>query len=214
MRVIEEKDLLPYITGRDESRNLEFKPGFVWNDLSSRKIQEEVIKAVIALSNTPQGGDIVLGIKVKAGNSKIILEGVQQTHIKYFTDNYEKVEQEIHKYCSRTPRFEIVSGSAHVAEEMKDFILIRVEEYFDMPILTIEHGKEKEDNGKSFVISSDTLYIRTQNAPWSSRKATYREFEETITYAADKLRRQLKMRGYIKLDDLDVKLKEERADYE
>ncbi|MBU0974382.1 ATP-binding protein [Patescibacteria group bacterium] len=217
MRQINEQEILNSILAREESRNFEFKPGFQWTELKSRKLKEEVIKSIVAMSNTPSGGDIVLGIVWNQRIRRHEPRGVNSKHLTYFTENYEQIEQQIHKICSQTPDFEIQWGEARIekGKPRKRFIRIRVTEFSIYPILTIDHGKEREDTGtKDFVIKEDTLYVRTKKATWSSRKATWKEFEEVIRLTADKYRKQLKVRGYVKLDSLSVRLKEEREDYE
>ena len=106
-------EILSVISGRQEGRRLEFKPGFHWTEEKSKKIREELIKAIIAMANTPSGGDIVLGMKWNQSKSKHEAKGVKPKELKYFTNNYEKIEQQVHKYCSQTPEFEIQWGAGN-----------------------------------------------------------------------------------------------------
>ena len=48
--------------GATETRSLEFKEGFNWEAQVSAKLKDELIKAILSMSNTPGGGAIILGI--------------------------------------------------------------------------------------------------------------------------------------------------------
>ncbi|MDD5731501.1 MAG: putative DNA binding domain-containing protein [Patescibacteria group bacterium] len=219
MRKIDEQELSGYLIGREEGRNLEFKPPFMWCAEESKKIKEETIKAVIAMSNTFGGGAIIIGIEVnkKSTKEKYSIVGINDKVFDWFNKNYEEIEKDIHRYCSITPEFEITWGEIECGDpwKMRKFILINVDEFSIMPIMCIANGKTREDSGiKDFLLKQDTIYSRTYKAQWSSRKCGVKELEEIIQLAADKYKQDLKIRGYVKLDSLVVKLKEERSDYE
>jgi predicted HTH transcriptional regulator len=207
-------DFQKLISGGTESRELEFKPGFNWLELSSRKLKEETIKAIISMANT-KGGSVVLGIKEDKKKRKLTVEGIKRKFVNIFEKHEEDILAEVHRYCSQPPNINFCWTDAEtLSSEKKLFIIIRIAEFEEFPILTTKPSKEKENNDKRFVIEADTLYVRSKSAPWSSRKAKQGEFEEVIRLAADKHRNNLKNRGYTKIDSLSDKFKEERADYD
>jgi predicted HTH transcriptional regulator len=218
MRKIEETELLGYVQATKEGRNLEFKPCLSWDDQKSRKLREEIIKSIIAMSNTPGGGVIILGIEhaQKGKKSSYKMVGATSSQIRWFGSHYEKVEKHIHESCSEPPDFEMVWGETDKVNGGKavKFVLIFVNEFNSLPIICSKTGSQKEDNKRDYVLREGDIYTRSYRATWSSKRCTTKELEEIIKLAADKHKQELKVRGYVKLDDLVVKLKEERVEYE
>lgn len=218
MRQIEEKEIRDYLlTG--ENRNIEYKPGFLWAEESSKKLKEEAIKTIIALSNTPKGGVLILGINhiQKSDGVKYEYPGVCPKNFNWLERNEERIQRDVHSYCSAPAEFEITYGLVKDNKETmpRKFILFNVNEFLTLPLITIKNSSTKEDSGsKKYVIEENEIYARSFKAIWSSRKCSYKELEDIVKMAADKYRTNLKLRGYVKLGSLEVKLREERADYE
>lgn len=215
MKILNEDILLSLIEGAVEARNLEFKEGFSWNDPNSRKLQEETVKAVIAMANIQGGGDIVLGLKTDSSKKKIDIKGVGEKEISSFEKQYEQIEQCVAKYSSQAINFVIYrSETDKLDKKSRKFIVFRVSEFSLYPCVCRVNGGQKEDGEKFYVLNEGFIYSRPRKAPWSSRKASAEEIEEIVRLSVDKYRQDLKLRGYVKLDSLVVKLKEERSDYE
>jgi hypothetical protein len=219
MRKIDEPKLLEYIQGTTEGRKLEFKPSLDWDDPNSKKLKEEIIKSIIAFSNIPTGGTIILGIDHRQDGSKIrySLSGVSQVQINWIDEHYEQIEKQVQNFCSEPPNFEFVWGATNKLDKMGKtlrFILVIVNEFVSLPIICSTTGSQKEENKIDYVLREGDIYTRSYRANWSSKRCTAKELEEIIKLTADKHRQELKLRGYVKLDDLVVKLKEERSEYE
>lgn len=218
MRQIDESEIKGYLLS-GENRTVEYKPDFSWSDSTSLKAKEETIKTIIALSNTPKGGVVVLGvshIQDKDGK-RHEFAGVSKKNLNWFLKNDELVQQAVHAFCSVPADFEITFGSAVLKKgsEPIDFIIIIVKEFSVSPIITIKNSSSKDDTGtKGCIIKENEIYARSFSAIWSSKKCGHRELEDIIKLAADKHRADLKSRGYVKLDSLKSKLEKERAIYE
>jgi len=218
MKKILALDFEPMIIGSGEGRSLEFKPGLVWNEPESRKLQEEIIKAMIAMSNTPSGGLIILGIESHTKKHKSIITGIDNQCYKSFNDYVEQIQQKVHSHCSQPIDFSFFEAETDkICGKKQKFIVIKISEFSIYPTLCTMSGGKLEDNNKHHVLEKDTLYVRSKAAPWSSKKASAQEFEEVVRLAADKYREDLTKRGYTKIDskkDFDKKLYTERSDYE
>lgn len=219
MRKIDEADILSYAQGTSENRKVEFKPSLDWEVQNSRKLREEIIKSIIAFSNIPGGGTVVLGISHQQKGDKVtyIPAGASERQVKWFEEHYEQIEKHVQDFCSDPPSFEFVWGETNKLDKKgvaKRFILAIVNEFNSLPVICSRTGTQKEENGKDYVLREGDIYTRSYRASWSSKRCTAKELEEIIKIAADKHRHELKLRGYVKLDDLVVKLKDERAEYE
>jgi hypothetical protein len=218
MRQIEEDELLGHIQAQKEDQNTEFKSAFDWHDVKSRKLKEEIIKAVIAMSNTPTGGRIILGIREDNKSKKKLMDGVRLDQISWIEKNFEKVESDIHKFCSDYPAFEFLQGNSGklVKGKLTYFIIISVTEFRARPIICKLTGDEQDEKNKK-ILSDGDMYVRTYDGQWASKKCSSKELEDVIKMATDKSQKDLEIRGYVRIDqvkDLMERLKKERTDYE
>lgn len=216
IRKISEDKLLERISTLSEKESVEFKSAFDWND--NRKMREEVIKAIMALSNTPKGGVVVIGLREDKKTKKVELDGVSMKQISWFEKNFNRVEADLHKFCSEYPDFEFVWGETDKSpvKKMTPFILIEVQEFQLRPLICVLTGDEKDEKDKK-ILSEGDLYVRSFSGEWCSKKCSPKEMEEIIKLSVDKSQRDLEVRGYVKIDqvkDLMEKLKKERSDYE
>ena len=218
MRELSQSEISGYLLA-GESRNVEFKPEFLWTAPESKKLKEEVIKTIIAMSNTPNGGVILIGITHLQQTDGILYEysGVSPRILRWYEQNGERVQRDVHSFCSVPADFQICFGLNREDENAREntFIVIKVNEFSTVPVITVANSSAREDTGSgNYIILSDNIYTRSFNATWSSKRCTHKELEDIIKMAADKYRVGLKLRGYVKLDSLEVKLKEERSEYE
>lgn len=187
--------LTSVLSGASENRRLEFKEGFNWEAQTSAKLRDELIKAVIAMSNTPGGGSIVLGIRTDTRNKKIYPEGFSKKDADSFTKNQEHVRTVIHGYCQRPIDIDIKQES-HPEDENKWFLVIQVSEFDKWPTVTVKPSSTKEDNGKNTVIENHAIYTRSKLAQWSSIKAGHQEVEDIVEIAVKKYDTHVRSLGY------------------
>jgi len=205
-------DLEELISGGKESRNVEFKEGFNWNNPKDPKIREELIKAILAMSNTPTGGIIILGIKTDTKKKTVSATGMPRKDVKSFIKNEEGIKRSVHNYGSQPARFTI---SQYKSKKDKLFVVFQVSEFEKWPIVCIRNGKTREDSGKRLVLEINTIYVRSKTAPWSSKRAGSQEIEDIIEMAVKKYDFRQRQLGYTRTNkSLRDKFREERALYE
>ncbi len=191
------KLLLSVFSGATESRNLEFKEGFNWEAEDSKKIRDELIKAILAMSNTPGGGFIILGIKTDTKKKKIYTDGFGIKDAQSFIKNEELIKKAVHDYCSRPLEMDIQS-ELHPDDSKKAFVIIQVEEFEKWPTVTSKPSTTKEDNKKIPVIEHHAIYTRSKLAQWSSIKAGPQEIEDIVETSVKKYDSHVRSLGYIR----------------
>jgi len=85
MKKLSEEQIALLLEAGYELRNKEYKPPFRWDDDKSKWAKDKVIRAVLAMTNTRYGGQIVIGIEVKDDRT-VILKGVTDEQLKSFDD--------------------------------------------------------------------------------------------------------------------------------
>lgn len=192
-------------SGALESRQLEFKEGFNWEFQESAKMREELIKAILSMSNTPNGGAIILGIRTDTKKKAIFPEGLIKKDADSFIKNVEQIKTVIHGYCQRPVDFDLQT-EVHPANTDRQFIIFQVAEFSKWPTITVKPGKIKENNGKLDVIENHAIYTRSKLAQWSSIKAGPQEIEDIIEAAVKKYDTHIRSLGYVKVRPIDKEI--------
>src|SRR3989344_1223096 len=192
-------------SGATENRQLEFKEGFNWEAQESTKLKDELIKAILSMSNTPGGGTIILGIRTDTKTKNIIPEGFSIKDAQSFTKNHEHIKTVVHGYCQRPIDFD-VQNEPHPEDENKRFIIFQVVEFSKWPTVTVKPSNTKEDNGKYSVIENHAIYARSKLAQWSSIKAGPQEIEDIIEVAVKKYDAHIRSLGYTKVTSRDKEI--------
>lgn len=187
--------LTSIFSGATETRRMEFKEGFNWESSESAKMRDELIKAVLAMSNTPGGGTIILGVRTDTKNKKIFPDGFSQKDSQSFIKNDEHIKTTIHGYCQRPIDFDI-SKEPHPADEEKWFVIFQVREFEKWPTISTKSSKSKENNGKNSVIENHAIYTRSKLAQWASIKAGPQEIEDIVETAVKKYDIHVQSLGY------------------
>lgn len=188
MKKLSEDQLKPLLEAGYESRNLEYKPAFLWGEEKSIAIQERVIKGILAMTNTRAGGQIVLGVsELEDGTLELI--GLSDAQLHSF-ENSDKVRGNIDKYAGSST-FDVVWGE----HNGKKYVIFTIPEFDDQPIICKNNG-QIQGNGK--ILVKDELYVRSKKSPYSSIKATEVEFREIIGMAVDKEKIKLETRGWFR----------------
>lgn len=167
-----------------ELRNIEHKPPFGWNDEKSQWVMEKVIRAILAMTNTRYGGQIIIGIEVSDDRS-VNLRGVTDEQLKSFGD-FDGVKGIVDGYSFTNTDFDISWG----AHESKKYVVITVQEFSEIPAICRKNGDSRG------VLTVYDIYARSKKAPYGSIKITDAEFREIIHMAVDKEKSNLKSRGW------------------
>jgi predicted HTH transcriptional regulator len=97
----------------EESLRMEFKASV---DTSSESwLRDELVRAILAMSNTDTGGDIVIGVKESSDNV-FLFEGVEQSHLEAF--NVDDFKTLIESFSVSPVSFELYEA---VLEENRRF---------------------------------------------------------------------------------------------
>jgi len=164
--------------GREE-RNLEYKSSMSWQDTSTKA---KIAKSAMAMANIPDGGAIVIGV-VKKGET-YDPRGMEQDHVSSFKqdDVMEHINQ---KYAD--PYVELTVRT--VNKDNKQFIVVQVSEFGQLPIICKNDGLENLLRGAIFTrsrVKHETIQVRSQT-----------EMREILDLAVDKEIRRLRSRGLI-----------------
>lgn len=167
-----------------ETRHIEFKQPFRWNDDNSVYLREKVIKAILGFSNTKDGGNIVIGITEDFDHHPQLV-GLSGEEIQSFS--YESIKGQIDSFGTSIISFEIKEAE----DKNKHFIVINVSDFEELPIIC------KKDSQTKDVMRRGDIYCRLLSGNISTDKATEKEMREIIEMATDKGDRKLNARGRI-----------------
>lgn len=160
MKELAENTLKQILQGNSENLNLEFKDSFDFeNNLWAR---EKLIRAILAMSNTRNGGYIVIGVKEKT--DKILdFSGLEESHLFLFKSKLEDLKAKVESFSSSPVSYEVGVGKY----KGKDFILIAVVEFYLNPLICRKNGEHKDK-----LLEEGAIYIRTLKDKPSSIKLT------------------------------------------
>lgn len=173
-----------------EEINIEYKDSLPWDHGGHCKI----LPAILAMANTKNGGDIIIGVKELAGGAFDFV-GMEDSHMqKYSNDNISRV---IVQYVSPMIDFEYHKDYVEDKGEQKFFIVIRVRESIQPVICTkkLQNSTGGGDNAANLALRKNALYIRSR-APIGSREvASESELRDLIERGVenkhDELRKQI-----------------------
>jgi predicted HTH transcriptional regulator len=183
MREIDESKIQEIIQGNTENLNIEFKETFDFND--KVWMREKLIRSIFAMSNTRNGGYIVIGIK-ENDNKTFSFNGVKEEHITTF--NNDNLKSKVESFSSFPVNYEIGYGLFND----KKYILISVSEFLLNPIICKKNGEDKEK-----ILEEGAIYIRTLKDKPSSVKITNPiDIQDILDRATDKQIIYLHKRGW------------------
>lgn len=158
-------EILELIENKQETKNCDFKDSFSWADLN-RNEQCEIIKDIIAMTNTKDGGRIVIGAEDRTFNVK----GLSDEQLKSF--DVTQINNLLHEYTDPKHSCSV----KQVTIDDKNLIIIEVPEFTEDIIIT------KKD---SSCFARGRIYIRTDAAS-SEMVPSNHEMRELIGRAITK----------------------------
>lgn len=195
MRILSSDEFQSLIEAGYESRRVEFKPPFSWNDEEYLWLREKAIQTMLALANTRDGGDIIIGIETKDDNS-VELNGLNEKQISSF--NYDLVKGIVDSFAMPGVNFDIAEGRY----DNKRFIVVRVSEFDEIPVIC-----KKDSQHKDLILRKGEIYCRSRSGPPATIRATEYEMREIIELAIDKGKKKLGERGYVATEQKSADLK-------
>ena len=159
--------LVQLITHGHEERNLEYKRDVSWKNTS---IRSKLIKSILAMSNIPDGGAIVIGVEEVGGS--FIPKGVSETNLNTFKQ--DDISSKVSTYAD--PYVEVTV--TQVKYDEREYVVIQVKEFADIPVLCKKDGPEGLQIGH--------LYTRPRRKIESVPVPSQIEMREIINLAIDK----------------------------
>jgi hypothetical protein len=184
-------DIKQKYEGAQEERGLEFKKGFLWSKSLPQKL--DIIKTAIAMFNTPQGGDIILGIEQKRNDSRLKYVGITKEQSNAFQKKEEEIKDMINSYTTINinPTFTIIEDESF--DPKKLFLVIGIPPYKEYPCLVKKDGGfipegTNHKKRKVYKFRKSDLLTRSKSVRVSSRKVEQEELNEMIELCAKGLR--------------------------
>lgn len=169
-----------YIQYGTEERRWEFKPPMAWSN-NQRKKKYEIAKAILALSNTINGGFIIFGISQKRDRSNGIefeRKGLTTRQFNTF-DNADDIGRFFNEKTNQELKFEIYGDTIQMDGKNKKFVVMQIyESQGAIPVICTCDFKTRDHHCR---IEKGVLYIRSISNPIESRMIkTNEEWEELI----------------------------------
>lgn len=164
-----------------EDRHLEFKPSFIWDKKDDIYQKERIIKAVLAMINTPTGGNIILGIEETLKKIPKLV-GANDEEFKSF-QQIEIIKRDIQKFSSAPIGINFTWGEYEEDDKKFKLIAISVSEFEEVPTICRENGAW-ENKGKKLLYKGD-IYSRLKKEV-SSDRITETELKEIVKMSLNK----------------------------
>jgi hypothetical protein len=144
-----DKDIKTLLEAKNETPNLDYKETLVW-DREHRDERLEVLKDILAMANTQDGGKIVFG--VRDGD----FEFVGLSDEAYDSFDTTPVNQFLHNYADPAFTCSIVKQEI----EGKKVVVIDIPEFSEIPIICKQSANSSSNTE---VLKKGAVYIRTKD---------------------------------------------------
>lgn len=212
------KELIEYILHGKEETYLEYKSSMKWTK-NPKKTEDKInnvaiAKAMLAMSNNPNGGVIVIGEKEK-NNGEFIQIGMGKAKQNSF--KYDDISRYIKNLCSPQIQFKIDRNRANINGKLKRFVIIQVTESLEFPVVAtklITHNKAEPALPENILLRENAIYIRAKSPIESREISSVQEWRELIYRILEKSKRELLKRmpcfEYIKENKRTKKTEQKR----
>ena len=160
----------------NETRTVEFKPSFQWpkniKALQNSPKAQEAIKTILALSNTADGGKIILGVEKDSSKERYILKGMKRTDLRTF--DHDLIFDHVRNFGRPDPRFQVLNTQFST----KNFIIFSVQSFTFSPIICRNYKNLQK-------LEDAAIYIRTHK-PETKKISEPWEMKELIDLTVDK----------------------------
>lgn len=165
------------LSAPNESKAVEFKPSIEWpqkiDTLQNSDKAQEIIKSILAMSNSRDGGKIILGVEKDAPTKKYTLKGMNPSELS--TYDQDLIFQQARNFGTPEPKFEILN----VEYEKMNFIVFAIQVFAFTPIIC------KNPKNKLNKLDDAAVYIRTDK-PESKKVTDPLEMAEIIDLAVER----------------------------
>lgn len=180
-----EEDVIKLINSKSENKNLDFKERFNW-DTATTEEKGDIVKDILAMSNTQDGGKIIFGVDDRMFN----LVGLSENDYKSFDTT--KLNDFLHKYTD--PNFTCQVLKFFIKNQYY-VVLIDIPEFQEVPILCKNNLDSSKDNSKK-ILQRGQIYIRTEKGSSETIKTSeeMREFlGRAVAKKGDELLRSIEL---------------------
>lgn len=185
MKELTKAKIQEILQGNAESLNTEFKATFDFNINIWAK--ERLIRSVLAMSNTKDGGYVIIGIAEKK-DKNLDFTGVKDSHLAIFRLKVEDFKTKIESFSSSPVNYEIGVGSYRE----KNYIVISVSEFSLNPSICRRNGENKDK-----ILEEGAIYIRTlKDKPSSVKLSNPVDIQDFLDRITDKQITNLHKRGW------------------
>lgn len=160
--------LIDLVLHGSEERNLEYKRSLSWNDAITKA---KVVKSALAMANIPDGGAIVFGVE-EIRPRVFEPKGMDPTDAGAF--NQDDVQEYVNEYADPYVDLKVTP----VQHDGKDFIVIQISEFEEIPVLCRKDGQEGLRRGG--------IYTRPRRKFESILVPSQNEMREILDLAVDK----------------------------
>lgn len=147
-----EDDFRQLLKIKTESKNLDYKESLNW-DTGSKDQKLEIIKDILAMSNTQDGGRIIFGVR----NIDYDPKGMSEEDFKSFDQT--KVNDLLHNYTEPKHTCQVYKQEI----DAKYFVVIDVSEFPEVPIICKNDAHSSIKKSKQ-ILKKGQIYIRTEKA--------------------------------------------------
>lgn len=176
---MDEQGIRAFIEAGKESRHLEYKQSISWKETH---IRINIIKAILGMANTPDGGTIIIGMEKQTDNS-YIPKGVIADHLTTFQSE-DEIKDLVSTYADPYVEFDVRIDE----HESKKYVIFSISEFAELPVIC---KKEYPD-----ILRRGALYIRSKRKPETIEIPSQVEMRELLELAIDKGNLRLAKRGY------------------
>ncbi len=148
-----------------ESRGVDFKGPIRWDD-----IKNDIVKDILAMGNTRDGGIIILG--VGEADSSWEISGLSDEQVESYDP--DDMIAHVNKYASPPMEFSVVK---HVDEKNRNFVVIHVPEFSEIPFVC-----KKNSNG----VREGAIYVRPLGKAESREVQNAEEMRDLLDVGIDK----------------------------
>lgn len=160
--------------GREQA-SVEFKgPGL----RTDRHLFAKVTRAVLGMANLRDGGRVVVGIAEE--QTGLDLKGLTQDELS--TWSYDDLADGFAPYADPGVKFD----SEIVEYKRRHFLVIRVEEFDEVPVLC----RKGYNRDRDVILRDGACYIRPRRKPETIEVGTYADMRDLIELATDKALRR------------------------
>ena len=164
-----------------EERNLEYKRSTPWEGAEFR---EKLCRSIMGMANLRDGGAIVIGVSEEADGS-FTPRGMTADHTRNY--DHDALAPFVSNFAAPFVEFDVRRTRLSIDHEEREFIVIQVREFTEVPIVCRQSG--------SHYLSEGALYTRKRRVHETAAVASEAEMREIVDLAVDKQLRRFRTRA-------------------